>query len=132
MRGSESARWISTAASGGSEESACRNQSTSPLARPAPAFICEARPRGAAMQTSAGAVVRVAYAAGGQTPQTALGGAVNYEPKYLRAIPPEVIERDYGCGDPSEHVRRGETVLDLCCGTRKICFIASQIVGPEG
>jgi len=43
-----------------------------------------------------------------------------------------VVERDYGCGDPSRYVREGETVLDLGSGTGKICFIAAQIVGPKG
>ena len=57
---------------------------------------------------------------------------VDYDPRYLEAIPREVLERDYGCGDPSQHVRPGETVLDLGSGTGKICFIASQVVGPEG
>ena len=32
-------------------------------------------------------------------------------------IPAEVIEKDYGCGDPSRHLRAGETVLDLGSGT---------------
>ncbi len=44
----------------------------------------------------------------------------------------EVIEHDYGCGDPSRYLREGETVLDLGSGTGKICFIAAQIVGPSG
>ena len=43
-----------------------------------------------------------------------------------------MIEKDYGCGDPSEWVEPGDTVLDLGSGTGKICFIASQVVGPEG
>jgi len=43
-----------------------------------------------------------------------------------------VIERDYGCGDPSRYLREGETVLDLGSGTGKICFIAAQIVGRNG
>ena len=43
-----------------------------------------------------------------------------------------MIERDYGCGDPSKYLREGETVLDLGSGTGKICFIAAQIVGPTG
>jgi SAM-dependent methyltransferase len=43
-----------------------------------------------------------------------------------------VIERDYGCGDPSRHVREGDTILDLGSGGGKICFIASQIAGPRG
>lgn len=57
---------------------------------------------------------------------------VDYDPKYLKAIPSEVIEKDYGCGDPSQWLKPGETVLDLGSGTGKICFIASQVVGPEG
>jgi len=57
---------------------------------------------------------------------------VDYDPKYLKAIPSEVIEKDYGCGDPSKWLNPGETVLDLGSGTGKICFIASQVVGPEG
>jgi SAM-dependent methyltransferase len=47
-------------------------------------------------------------------------------------IPPEVLERDYGCGDPSRFVREGDAVLDLGSGGGKICFIASQIAGPTG
>ena len=57
---------------------------------------------------------------------------VDYNPQYLEIIPDEVIERDYGCGDPSQYLSAGETVLDLGSGTGKICFIASQVVGPEG
>lgn len=57
---------------------------------------------------------------------------VNYNKEFLKIIPQEVIERDYGCGDPSEYVNSGETVLDLGSGGGKICFIASQKVGPEG
>ncbi|MGB8273996.1 MAG: methyltransferase domain-containing protein, partial [Alphaproteobacteria bacterium] len=38
----------------------------------------------------------------------------------------------YGCGDPSRYVREGESVLDLGSGGGKICYIASQIVGPAG
>jgi ubiquinone/menaquinone biosynthesis C-methylase UbiE len=47
-------------------------------------------------------------------------------------LPAEIIERDYGCGDPSKFVRAGETVLDLGSGGGKICYIASQIVGAAG
>jgi SAM-dependent methyltransferase len=57
---------------------------------------------------------------------------IDYDPKYLAAIPAAVLERDYGCGDPSRHLRPGETVLDLGSGTGKICFIAAQVVGAEG
>ncbi|MBI3262619.1 MAG: methyltransferase domain-containing protein, partial [Acidobacteria bacterium] len=50
----------------------------------------------------------------------------------LKAIPQEVIARDYGCGNPADHLRLGEIVLDLGYGSGKICFIASQVVGRSG
>ncbi|MDX2018998.1 MAG: methyltransferase domain-containing protein [Deltaproteobacteria bacterium] len=55
-----------------------------------------------------------------------------YDPKLLEVIPQEVIERDYGCGNPVEHIRQGEVVLDLGSGTGKACFMAAQVVGPRG
>lgn len=72
------------------------------------------------------------YSAAAAAPEAALCCPVSYDPKYLKAIPTEVIEKDYGCGDPSKYLHPGETVLDLGSGTGKICFIASQVVGPEG
>lgn len=76
--------------------------------------------------------VKDRYAAGAQAQEAALCCPVEYDQQYLEIIPSEVIERDYGCGDPSKYVKEGETVLDLGSGTGKICFIASQVVGPEG
>jgi arsenite methyltransferase len=72
------------------------------------------------------------YSRGAVAVEAALCCPVDYDPQYLKVIPPEVLERDYGCGDPSKHVRPGETVLDLGSGTGKICFIAAQVVGPNG
>lgn len=72
------------------------------------------------------------YARAAQKMEPALCCPVDYDKKYLEKIPQEVIEKDYGCGDPSMWVRKGETVLDLGSGTGKICFIASQVVGSEG
>src|ERR687887_1568784 len=77
-------------------------------------------------------VVRQRYAAGAKERADKLCCPVDYESEYLKAIPQEVIERDYGCGDPSRHLREGEVVVDLGSGTGKICFIAAQIVGPKG
>lgn len=76
--------------------------------------------------------VRERYSSAAKAQEAALCCPIDYDPKYLKAIPKEVIERDYGCGDPSRYVREGETVLDLGSGTGKICFIASQIVGAKG
>ncbi len=76
--------------------------------------------------------VRQRYAAGAQSPEAKLCCPVDYNPEFLKVIPQEVIERDYGCGDPSKYVREGETVLDLGSGTGKICFIAAQVVGANG
>jgi len=76
--------------------------------------------------------VRERYSAAAQEREQALCCPVDYDPQYLKIIPEEVIERDYGCGDPSRYVREGDVVLDLGSGGGKICFIASQIVGPKG
>ena len=72
------------------------------------------------------------YAAGANAVEAELCCPIDYDPQYLKIIPEEVLERDYGCGDPSRYVREGDVVLDLGSGGGKICFIASQIVGPHG
>ncbi len=76
--------------------------------------------------------VQERYGAAAQTLEPALCCPVSYDSRYLKAIPQEVLDRDYGCGDPSRFVRSGDTVLDLGSGGGKICFIASQVVGPTG
>ena len=64
--------------------------------------------------------------------EPALCCAIDYDARYLEVIPAEIIERDYGCGNPAQWVRAGETVLDLGSGGGKICYIAAQIVGARG
>lgn len=76
--------------------------------------------------------VRARYSEAAQAREESLCCPVQYDPTLLEAIPAAVLERDYGCGDPSAHLREGETVLDLGSGAGKICFIASQVVGPRG
>lgn len=78
------------------------------------------------------ASVRERYTAAAGKAEPALCCPVNYDAKYLEVLPDELIERDYGCGNPAKHIAEGETVLDLGSGGGKICYIASQIVGPEG
>ncbi len=76
--------------------------------------------------------VKARYAAGAQREEAALCCPVDYNPRFLTLIPEEILERDYGCGDPSQHLQPGETVLDLGAGAGKICYIAAQVVGAEG
>ncbi|MCA1607279.1 MAG: methyltransferase domain-containing protein, partial [Acidobacteria bacterium] len=72
------------------------------------------------------------YSQAAQVREETLCCPVSYDPKYLNVVPDEIKERDYGCGDPSQFVREGDTVLDLGSGGGKICYIAAQVVGPEG
>jgi len=56
--------------------------------------------------------VRKRYAAGAQATEAKLCCPVDYNTEYLKVIPNEVIERDYGCGDPSKYLQEGEILLD--------------------
>ncbi len=76
--------------------------------------------------------VRARYSGAAKAREADLCCPTSYDPRLLKAIPEEVIARDYGCGDPSPHLREGETVLDLGSGSGKACFLASQVVGPAG
>ena len=76
--------------------------------------------------------VRDRYSAASQQAESALCCPVDYQPQFLDVLPAELIERDYGCGDPSRYVYPGETVLDLGSGGGKICYIAAQVVGESG
>src|SRR3984893_17365534 len=77
-------------------------------------------------------IVRERYAAGAKERADKLCCPVDYESEYLKVIPQEVVERDYGCGDPTRYLRKDDIVVDLGSGTGKICFIAAQVVGPKG
>ena len=72
------------------------------------------------------------YEAAALQREAALCCPTNYDPSYLKVIPQEILDRDYGCGDPTQFIREGDTVLDLGSGTGKACYVISQIVGPAG
>ena len=76
--------------------------------------------------------VQERYSQGAQQVQEALCCPVDYDAALLKALPREIIDRDYGCGDPSRYVRSGDTVLDLGSGSGKICYMAAQLVGAGG
>ena len=77
--------------------------------------------------------VKARYAAGAEEAEAALCCPTSYElVEYLKELPAEIIERDYGCGDPTPYVNEGETVLDLGSGGGKVCYILQQLVGEHG
>ncbi len=78
------------------------------------------------------AQVAARYSAAAQSREEALCCPVRYCSEYLEGVPQEIIDRDYGCGDPTPYVNQGETVLDLGSGGGKVCYILSQVVGPQG
>ena len=84
------------------------------------------------MQMSIEADVTARYSAGAREKQAALCCPVTYDKELLALLPHEIVEKDYGCGDPSRYVRAGDSVLDLGSGAGKICYMAAQLVGPGG
>ena len=72
------------------------------------------------------------YSAAAQAQERTLCCPVQYRQEYLDAVPQEILDRDYGCGDPTPYVREGETVLDLGSGGGIDCFLASKEVGADG
>lgn len=72
------------------------------------------------------------YKAGAREAQPALCCPTEYEGGYLESLPQEIIEKDYGCGDPTRYVKADETVVDLGSGAGKNCYIIAQKVGSQG
>jgi ubiquinone/menaquinone biosynthesis C-methylase UbiE len=82
------------------------------------------------MSVETGVLAR--YSEGAEFVQANLCCPVDYDRELLAILPPEIIDKDYGCGDPSRYVRKGDTVLDLGSGSGKICYMAAQLVGESG
>ncbi len=77
--------------------------------------------------------VRERYAAGAEQFEPGLCcPEAKYDSQFLAAIPDEILQKDYGCGDPSIHAEPGDTVIDLGSGGGKVCYILSQKVGASG
>ena len=77
-------------------------------------------------------IVGERYSEGAKAREEALCCPVDYDASLLKLLPQEIIDRDYGCGDPSRYVREGDVVLDLGSGGGKICYMAAQLVGDKG
>ena len=76
--------------------------------------------------------VRERYSEGAHERQESLCCPVDYDAGLLEMLPGEIIEKDYGCGDPSRYVHDGDIVLDLGSGGGKICYMSAQLVGAAG
>ncbi|MCX5964048.1 MAG: methyltransferase domain-containing protein [Cyanobacteria bacterium] len=77
--------------------------------------------------------VRDRYAEGAKAAQPALCCPTDgYDGQYLTILPDEIVEKDYGCGDPTRFVNEGEVVVDLGSGSGKNCYIIAQKVGELG
>lgn len=72
------------------------------------------------------------YSEGAESRQPELCCPVDYDRELLEILPQEIIDKDYGCGDPSRYVKTGDVVLDLGSGSGKICYMAAQLVGDKG
>lgn len=80
------------------------------------------------------AEVREFYGHAAEQPQAELCCPVRPDAEDLAHIPPEVVERFYGCGSPVSAAapQPGETLVDLGSGAGIDCFIASRRVGAGG
>jgi ubiquinone/menaquinone biosynthesis C-methylase UbiE len=72
------------------------------------------------------------YEEGAKNHQPNLCCPTEYDTKFLQIIPEEIIAKDYGCGDPTRYVNKGDIVLDLGSGAGKNCYIIAQKVGKNG
>lgn len=72
------------------------------------------------------------YQEGARQQQPSLCCPTSYDHRYLEILPDEIINKDYGCGDPTQYVNTGEVVVDLGSGAGKNCYILAQKVGADG
>jgi hypothetical protein len=68
------------------------------------------------------AAVTDRYSQGAQAREAALCCPVSFNPSYLAVLPEEILERDYGCGDPTPFVREGVAAATWSAIARAICL----------
>ena len=78
--------------------------------------------------------VREFYGDAAEEPKSELCCPVQPEAEDLAHIPPEVVDRFYGCGSPvtAAALAPGESMVDLGSGAGIDCFIAAKKVGVDG
>ena len=55
--------------------------------------------------------VEARYGAAAQEQEACLCTPVGFDPALLKVIPEAVVERDYGCGDPTRWVKQGDRAV---------------------
>src|SRR5258706_11655401 len=78
------------------------------------------------------AAVLARYGNAAQEVEACLCLPLGYDQALLAAIPQEIIDKDYGCGDPARYLRARRTALDLGFRHGKARFIFAPIVGAKG
>ncbi len=76
--------------------------------------------------------VKEVYSSAAEAATPNLCCPTSYNPELLEGLPQEIIDKDYGCGDPSLYVKEGDHVLDLGSGVGKMCYMTAKVVGPSG
>ena len=71
--------------------------------------------------------VEARYGAAAQEQEACLCTPVGFDPALLKVIPDAVVERDYGCGDPTRWVKQVDRVLDLGSGSGKTPLSAAKL-----
>ncbi|MEM7168205.1 MAG: methyltransferase domain-containing protein [Planctomycetota bacterium] len=71
------------------------------------------------------------YGQAAESPEACLCIPVGYQIDHSH-IPQRILDVDYGCGDPTQYAREGDTVLDLGSGSGKHCFLMARTVGAQG
>jgi arsenite methyltransferase len=72
------------------------------------------------------------YGAAADESEAALCCPVEYDRESLSHIPQDILDIDYGCGDPTVFAEEGQIVLDLGSGSGKHAFMIAKKVGPNG
>lgn len=87
------------------------------------------------MEATIQEAVQKKYGEAARRPDSNLCCPAGYNYKELQGfIPEEVLNISYGCGTPAglDHVKAGQTVLDIGSGGGIDCFEAARRVGPAG
>ena len=74
------------------------------------------------------------YGIRAESPDDLILNPVSVDPSMSEFIPEFAMKRRYGCGSPvsKANLRKGQTLVDLGCGSGVELFVAAKAVGPSG